>query len=250
MDFDVCVQDGHHVRSSSPPPRSPGVSKASLLIVPHSFNKDTWVLLLKRLHVNVQVPLQVLWIGKKKWVYFHWRGEQAWQFFTRLSTNSDKPVIPVSMTCSQTDGFQYSEKHYFLRFLKNFSFCCNHVCFQAIVSDNELFALYWMPFLYIIHPVCKFGWTNDKHHLLLLQFSATPPQFTALELLGQCITLTVQEFMCFKRNSSTFWEIRLLSCWELYDEVNTTLILTLGKKVHGYNLFLLCLMLAFAVFYG
>lgn len=61
VDFDVRVQDGHHVGGGGPPPGHSGVSEASLLIVPHSLDEERRVLLLQKLHVSIQVSLEILW---------------------------------------------------------------------------------------------------------------------------------------------------------------------------------------------
>lgn len=60
MDFDVRVQDGHHVGGRRPPPGYSGLSEASLLVVPHPLDEERRVLLLQKLHVNVKFSFQIL----------------------------------------------------------------------------------------------------------------------------------------------------------------------------------------------
>lgn len=60
MDFDVRVQDGHHVGGRGSPPGGSGERESLLLVVPHSSDAESRVLLLDRLHVAVEVALQVL----------------------------------------------------------------------------------------------------------------------------------------------------------------------------------------------
>lgn len=54
------VQDGHHVGGRGSPPGGSGERESLLLVVPHSSDAESRVLLLDRLHVAVEVALQVL----------------------------------------------------------------------------------------------------------------------------------------------------------------------------------------------
>lgn len=78
VDFDVRVQDGHHVGRGGLPPRVSGVRETSLLAVPHSCNPETRVLLLGRLYVRVEVLLQVVWNESEMWALCSL--VQRWQF--------------------------------------------------------------------------------------------------------------------------------------------------------------------------
>lgn len=139
MDFDVCIQDGHHLRSSSPPPRSPGVSKALLLIVLHPFDTETWVLPLKRLHINVQIILQVLWIGEKKKKIFFLLDS------LRVHTMQWSPVSTlITQSAKQIQHMLFC------------SFYSKWAWFKG--RDKELIALCWRAPL-IIYLLCKLGLT-------------------------------------------------------------------------------------------
>lgn len=70
MNFNVSIEDGNHLSSGSSPSWGSGMSKAQLLLVLHSDDFQSWLFLLKWLHIHIEIPFQVFWNGiKPTWTY-------------------------------------------------------------------------------------------------------------------------------------------------------------------------------------